>query len=229
MRVKNPFQFKLEKSILTPVIIMSIPIFIENLVFQAGKMITQTFAVPFGTNDLAVNGIVNSIHMLMIVTGMTAAASVTPVVGRYIGMRRYDEARAKLRQFQILCTGFAVLSAALIYFLIPPLARFYSPIASVQKQIILVAGTGCLMYPLFWPASFVTPAGLRGAGDMRFTTYVALASMLAVRICLGYFTAVVLKMSVLGIWIGMYADWLVRGAFYLWRQRGDKWLRKSLI
>jgi Na+-driven multidrug efflux pump len=48
--------------------------------------------------------------------------------------------------------------------------------------------------------------------------------MWAFRIGLGYVLAIVLKMGILGIWVAMYIDWLVRGIMYSFRLRGNKWI-----
>jgi Na+-driven multidrug efflux pump len=229
MKIPKLFPLKFEKRIIKPVIIISIPICLENIFFNMGKMVTQVFAVPFGTNAIAVNGIANTISTLVCVGGSTAANAVTPIVGRYVGMRNFKQARLKNRQFLYLTTILAFASSALMLLLIPPLAKFYSSNVDVQHEIFKVAGSYCLMYILFWAPSFMTPSGLRGAGDVRYTTYVSVVSMLIVRIGVGYLFSNVLGFGVLGIWIGMYSDWLVRGTFFLWREHGNQWLQKSVI
>jgi len=229
MKIEKLFPLRFEKKIIQPVITVSIPICLENLLFQAGKMVTQTYAVPFGTNAIAVNGIASNINTLLCVGGMTASNAVTPIVGRYIGMRDFKTAKEKLYQFLYLSILVATASAVLIFVLIPPLARFYTELPAVQAEILYVTGYSCLAYPLLWCTSFVTPAGLRGAGDVRFTTYIAILSMVAIRVVVGYVLAIVLKMGVQGIWLGMYADWVLRSICFLWRARGDKWLQKSII
>jgi Na+-driven multidrug efflux pump len=32
-----------------------------------------------------------------------------------------------------------------------------------------------------------------------------------------------------GIWIGMFTDWLVRGILMGWRFKSGKWLKKSIV
>ncbi|HAL73522.1 MAG TPA: hypothetical protein DCM45_00340 [Clostridiales bacterium] len=73
------------------------------------------------------------------------------------------------------------------------------------------------------------PAGLRGAGDVRYTMIVSIISMWLLRILSGYVFAIVFQMGILGIWVGMYADWVGRSIFFVRRMRGDRWLKKPVF
>ncbi len=229
LRVKRLFAFKFEKRIIMPVIAVSIPICLENILFQGGKMITQTFAVPFGTNAIAVNGIANTLSSLMIVAGITCSNAVTPIVGRYIGMRDFAKAKLKLKQFLILGIIVSAASSVIILALTEPMARYYSTVVAVQKEIFLVVLSYGIANPIFWPTSFIVPSALRGAGDVKYTTFIAVLSMVLMRVVFGYLFAIVLKFGVIGIFYGMYLDWVLRSALFLLRSRGNAWLEKSVV
>jgi Na+-driven multidrug efflux pump len=49
------------------------------------------------------------------------------------------------------------------------------------------------------------------------------------RIVMGYVLAINLKFGAIGIWMGMYIDWVVRGILYLIRLKGDKWKKHTVI
>lgn len=229
LKVTKLFALKFEKRIIKPVIAVSIPICLENILFQGGKLITQTFAVPFGTNAIAVNGIANTLFSLLMVPGVTCSNSATPIVGRYIGMRDFPKARQKLWQFLFIGIVVSAVSSAVILALTGPMARYYSSVAAVQKEIFTVTLSVCVVNAFLWPASFIVPSGLRGSGDVKYTTFIAVLSMILMRIAIGYVFAIVLKFGVIGIWIGMYFDWLLRSVLFLLRARGDKWLQKSVV
>ena len=36
-------------------------------------------------------------------------------------------------------------------------------------------------------------------------------------------------MGLLGIWVAMFIDWVVRAAFFVARYRGSKWLTKRVV
>lgn len=45
----------------------------------------------------------------------------------------------------------------------------------------------------------------------------------------GYLFGITLKLGVLGIWLGMYMDWIVRTIVYIIRLKGIKWKNKNVI
>ena len=108
-----------------------------------------------------------------------------------------------------------------------PIAEWLASLYTNSPEVIRL--TGILIKSnsvalLVWATSFVLSAGLKGAGDTRYTMVTAFVGMWAFRIGLGYVLAIVLKMGILGIWVAMYIDWLVRGTMYSLRLRGNKWI-----
>ncbi|MDU3076577.1 MAG: FMN/FAD transporter, partial [Mixta calida] len=73
---------------------------------------------------------------------------------------------------------------------------------------------------------WVLPAGLKGARDARYTMYVSMLSMWGARVVAGYLLGIVLGMGVVGVWLGMFLDWLVRGICFWRRLISGKWLQK---
>ena len=43
------------------------------------------------------------------------------------------------------------------------------------------------------------------------------------------FVLVQFGLGVHGIWLAMYMDWITRGALFMLRFRGNKWLEKALV
>ena len=83
--------------------------------------------------------------------------------------------------------------------------------------------------PLIWPVSFVTPAAVRATGDVKYAMVVAIASMVFVRVLFAYLLGVHFGLGIFGVWISMYADWVVRGIFFMWRIVNGKWQGKAVV
>lgn len=79
---------------------------------------------------------------------------------------------------------------------------------------------------LLWPLSFTLPQTLKAAGDTTFVMGAAVASMWLFRIAAGVFLAKNLGFGVLGIWMAMFIDWIVRIVIFVLRYRGHKWENK---
>lgn len=77
---------------------------------------------------------------------------------------------------------------------------------------------------IIWPSAFVLSAGLKGAGDTGYTMNTAIIGMWIFRVGIGYLLGVELNLGVMGVWIGMFLDWLIRAILYLLRLRGTKWI-----
>ena len=82
---------------------------------------------------------------------------------------------------------------------------------------------------LIWPLAFTIPNILRAAGDAKFTLTVNVVSMWIFRIGLAYVIGGYMNMGVLGVWIAMTIDWLVRAIFNVIRFHGNKWEGKAVV
>lgn len=58
---------------------------------------------------------------------------------------------------------------------------------------------------------------------------VSVFSMWVFRVASSYFFAGTLKMGVLGVWIGMYVDWVFRSLLFVIRYKRGKWLNKRVV
>ena len=84
---------------------------------------------------------------------------------------------------------------------------------------------------VFWPMSFTLPNALRAAGDARYTMVVSLLSMWICRIGMSYLlgSSWGLGLGLLGVWLAMFADWIVRSAVFLVRFLRGRWKDHQVI
>jgi Na+-driven multidrug efflux pump len=66
---------------------------------------------------------------------------------------------------------------------------------------------------------------LRGAGDTRFPMFCSLIGNLCVRVSVGYLCGVILNGGLIGAWIGMGADNILRAILAAWRYRAGQWVK----
>lgn len=104
-----------------------------------------------------------------------------------------------------------------------------SPAAAAMAAEVL---RWCAVFTaVFWPMSFTLPNALRASGDAIFTMSISLASMFICRVALSYLFACSwgLGMGLLGVWLAMFCDWIVRAVVFLVRFWRGKWKRIKLI
>lgn len=221
--------FKVKLSLLKKIMFIGLPFAAEQLFFNGGKLLTQTFIVQLGTLAITVNAISNSLSMLFQIGGSTLSVAIVTVVGQCMGRREIDDARKFIRSFLWLSSAFFIAITVLLLVIFPFLVGLYSPPEEIVSDIWLLILLISVAQPLVWSISFVLPSALRAAGDSTFTSIASLLSMWLFRIGAGYVLGIMLHMGVMGIWIAMVAEWGVRGLVFYLRFRGDKWYRHKLV
>ena len=222
-------QLKIQRSVVQPVFRVGAPLLLEFFFFQGGRLITQAFAVSYGTMAMAANGIANNIHTFAVVPGMAVANAAQAIVSRYCGQGDLDGAKRKGEQLLLISAMLVTLSSLITWLVLNPLTSLMTDVPEVQKQVYMIISSSCIAVPLIWANSFVTPAILRSSGDGKFASLVCTASMLLMRITTGYILARVLNIGIIGIWLAMYGDWLVRLIFFYPRFKSGKWLQFKVL
>lgn len=228
LKLKNIYNFKFNSELLKPIFCVGIPASIESLLFNGGKLITQIFIVDMGTASIASNTITNSIANMLNIPGNSLSLVATALIGQYMGRRNTEEAEKCLSYIIKASTVFlAVLAFASV-----PLAGFIVSLYTQNTEIIDISVKLLKLNAIFsplWAISFVLPAGLKGAGDAKYTMITSIIGMWLFRIIAGYILGIPLGLGVIGIWLGMYIDWIVRGILYLLRFNSGKWKEFVLI
>ena len=219
----------LDFALIKRVMQIGLPFASEQLFFNGGKILTQTFIVQMGLAAQAVNAICTPLVSLANIVPNALVLVTVTVVGQSIGRRDLAQARKVLRSFLVTVTvvGVFVGGGTLLFF--DSLVSLFSPSADIVGEIFMVTAVTCVGQVLLWGLSFLPPAALRAGGDARFTSVVSMLSMWLFRVVLGYFLGVVLGYGVLGVWLAMVFEWGIRGAVFMLRFRGDKWYRHKVI
>lgn len=221
--------FKPQLSLLKKIMFIGLPFAAEQLFFNGGKLLTQTFIVQLGTLAITVNAISNSLSMLFQIGGSTLSVAVVTVVGQCIGRREIEDARKFIRSFLWLSSIFFIIITVILLAIFPALVGLYSPPDEIVPDILQLILILSIAQPIVWSFSFILPSALRAAGDSKFTSIAALLTMWLFRVILGYILGITLQLGVLGVWIAMIGEWTIRGIIFYMRYRGDKWYRHKLV
>ena len=208
---------------------IAIPNGIENGIVQLGRVLLISIIALFGTDQIAANGITNSLVMIAISFATAMNLSIVTVVGQCVGAGDYGQATYYTKKLiKITYIGTLCISLAEILFL-PWILKLYTLSPEVTElTYILVMIHNCFAI-ILWPISFTLSNGLRAAGDVRFTMIISIGSMFILRISLGYILAIVFQMGVIGVWVAMGADWLVRAIVYIARFKSGRWKNFKVV
>lgn len=222
--LKSYFE-KLNFSIIWEVMGIGIPASIESVLFNGGKLLTQMFVAGMGTNVIAGNFIAFSVAALINLPGNALGSASTIITGKRLGKGQIGQAERQLRHVFWLST---LLLTAIAWGTAPfagLFASFYTQEEDVKEVVKVLLWLNAAFMPI-WAASWVLPAGLKGARDARFAMWVSMLGMWGCRVVAGYTLGVMLGMGVIGVWLGMFLDWAVRGVFFYWRMASGRWLWK---
>jgi Na+-driven multidrug efflux pump len=218
--------FKFDFHLLKEVFGIGIPAGLESLIFNAGKLLLQVLVVSYGTTTIAASTILWSIFGLMNIPGVAIAIASPTIVSQALGRKELNQARTTLFSMVKLAMVLQALMSIPFFLFSKNLIGFYTNEADVIQLASKVLLTLIISMPLTWAFSFVIPQGLKGGKDVKFTLATSLISMWTFRIGLGYMFGTLLGMGLLGLWLGMYIDWIFRGLLYTLRLKGSSWIHE---
>ncbi|MBS5843713.1 MAG: MATE family efflux transporter [Clostridiales bacterium] len=219
INIRKMFPFKFQWDVLKLVLLIGLPAAAESVIFQLGKVMTQSFITGYGTEAITANGVVNTIFAIALIPGNSLNIAIMTVVGQLIGAGKTKEAKRYVWLFGGIVMLLQVFTNSIIYAVHTPVFSLFGlgdKTAAIANQLLLSI---TIVVPVLWAASFTIPAGLRASGDVKFPMIISICTMWFGRVLFGYLLGSVFGMGVLGIWIGMYLDWLLRAPIYILRLR----------
>lgn len=222
LRVER-FSIHHDKYVVKNILRFGVPNGLESSMFQLGKILLLSTVSVLGTASVAANAIGNTVCTFQCVPGNALGLAIVTVVSRCVGAGSYEKARYYTKKLLKSTYFFMALSIAATLVLLPLIMKLYNvsdEAARYARQIIWMHG---LVAVVLWPASFTLPQALRAAGDTRFTLIVSTVSMWTMRVALGVLLGRFWGFGVVGIWMAMFADWVLRVSFFVPRFLGHKW------
>ena len=222
LRVER-FSIHHDKYVVKNILRFGVPNGLESSMFQLGKILLLSTVSVLGTASVAANAIGNTVCTFQCVPGNALGLAIVTVASRCVGAGSYEKARYYTKKLLKSTYFFMALSIAATLVLLPLIMKLYNvsdEAARYARQIIWMHG---LVAVVLWPASFTLPQALRAAGDTRFTLIVSTVSMWTMRVALGVLLGRFWGFGVVGIWMAMFADWVLRVSFFVPRFLGHKW------
>ena len=227
IHIDHLLHFEFRGQLVKKILRIGVPNGLENGMFQIGKLLVLGLVTPLGTSATAANAIANSVAGVVNVPGNAISLSLITVVGQCMGAGDSKQAVRYTRKLMIIVyLAMGSLSVLLFFFATPVVGLFgLTPGAAVMAIQVL---RWCAVFDLiFWPMSFSLPNALRASGDAKFTMIVSMCSMWIFRI--GFSYLLVPQIGLLGVWVAMFIDWIVRAVVFLIRFLSGRWKTKTVI
>lgn len=202
---------------------IALPNGIENGLFTLGRVLVTSIVAMFGTAQIAANGVSASINSFAIIIVNAINLAIITVVGQCIGAKAYDQAKhylKKLMKISYLATGALTL---VVWALLPLIHHLYDLSPDTWALCCRLVMAHNIMATLLHPTSFNLANGLRAAGDVKYTMFVGIGSMLLFRLGTAFILGLGFGLGVWGVYAAMGMDWLGRSVAFALRFRSEKW------
>jgi putative MATE family efflux protein len=213
---------------------ISVPAALDSLSLVAGQLWFLSIVNQLGNVAGSAHGIALRWEALGYLSGGAFGVAATTIVGQNLGAGRPEHAaRGGWIAFALGC-GIMTFMGVVFYVFAPEMFRFLT-----DEPEIVTAGIPALRLIAFampsLAATIVFTSALRGAGDTRVPVLFTFVGFFVVRIPLAYYLTqeevnlgplgVVqgLDLGLIGAWLAMVTDLVIRGFFFLIRFIRGKW------
>ena len=255
VKIKIFEKFRFNGGHLKKILHLAVPSGIENSLFQLGKILVIVFISIASYNVLtdvidpetgllivknyeaAANSAAYNVNTMSSIVGNGINTSILTVIGQAIGTGDLGQVKYYIKKMITLSYIGNAACVAVVWALATPILNFYG-VSDEARDIAWKCLCVCLAFQFFtYPLSFGLPSVLKAASDVRYVMVAAIVSMIVFRVGLCYFLTCdwVYEMSgytfghmgAMGLWIGMIADWCMRGLLFGVRLLHGKWKRSS--
>jgi len=204
------------------------PVMVERTVMRVGMVAYSIMIANLGTVMLATHQICVNIMQLSFVSIEGCQVAVTSLVGQCIGKKRSDMAQAYSVRCRRVGMGLAIATGLLFFFGGRLLISLYLDRGDPHWDMVLASGVTILrilaFYQPFQASQYILAGVLRGAGDTKSTAVIYLITVMIVRPISAAVFIYIFKWGLIGGWLSMGVDQVLRYLLILLRFNSGKWI-----
>lgn len=200
---------------------------LEQVFLRIGFFLFVKMVADLGTKEYATHQICMNVMNLSFTVGDGLGIASASLVGQHLGMRREDKSLVygKVGQRVGLCYGVVLLTLFTIFG--GNIVGWFSDDPSIISVGIQLMAMLAFICP-FQISQVIFSGCLRGAGDTRYMAVVSMFSVALLRPILTYILVYPVAMGVLGAWIAILVDQIMRFGFSAVRFYSQKWCKVKL-
>ena len=195
---------------------------VENIAMRVGFVTTAMIAARLGTDAFAAHNVGMNFLSLGFSFGDGMQVAAVALIGRSLGERNPDKAKA----YGSLCqrTGLAIslILAMILFFFGRDLFGLFFSDPEVLDMGVMICDF-IIVIVVFQISQIIFGGCLRGAGDVKFTLFASLISVTIIRTLVTWGLTSVFNLGLAGIWIGILSDQISRFIFLSLRFRKGEW------
>lgn len=214
--------FKFDKPIVQNLIKVGGPAALEQVGFRVGVIMFIRILSGLGTVAYATHQVVSNILSLSFAPGQAFGIAASTLVGKSLGEKDVDKADIYIKETNRLALLSSVIFGLIFYFFGSSLVSLYTDDIQIIETSSNIMKVVALIQP-FQASAFAISGGLRGAGDTVSTLIVTIIGVFVIRIGIAYVLIEIVGLGLIGAWIAMLSDQIIRWLGINIRYKTDKW------
>lgn len=200
------------------------PAGISGSTFTLSQIISTSFIALIGTYALSAKVYYDNILCYAYLFSMSLGNANSLLVGRLVGAGNIERAKALNKALVKITVTVNLIISLLI-------AILYKPLISIFTENPLIIETALLVFAIDIIAevsrgiSQVYEYALRSAGDMKFMLIIVFVSCWTISVGLAYFLSITCDIGIIGCYIAVAIDELIRAVAAFYRWQSNKWNR----
>lgn len=225
-RLKWAF-LKPDVEVMARVIRIGVPAALERLVSSLGMLFYTRVVAALGTVAFAAHSLALNIESLSYMPGIAFSVAATTLVGQNLGAGKPQEAESSGWECNRLGMWVMGVMGAVFFAFPAALLRLYTDDAAViALGVVALRVVAFMQVPE--AVGFILSGALRGAGDTRSVLYIATIGVWVARLGTSLVFVTWLGWGLLGAWLAMACDWVVRSGYLVYRFRAGTWKKLTV-
>lgn len=201
--------WRFDKKTLSDLFMITSSSFVEQVFMRIGFFMYSKTVASLGTVAFATHQVCMNIMNLSFSFGDGLSVATSSLVGQSLGAKRKDLAKIYSTSTQKLGYIAAILLGCFLILLRVPILSLFT-----NDPVIIQTGANIVFIivatVIFQITQVITFGCLRSAGDVKFTAIISLVSVTAIRPALTYLLAFPLGLGLIGAWLSLFFDQLLR-------------------
>ena len=213
---------------LKQLLFISVPSGGETLSYQMSQTVIMKMINLMGLVVITTKVYVYIIATFCYMYTIALANAAQIVVGFLMGAKREEEVSRRVWMTTAAGVSIGVGLSTFFYFACEPVMGLVT-----DNQEIIQLAKDVLFIEIFLEigrgANIVLVQCLQAAGDIRIPVFVGVFGMWIFAVTLSYYFGIVLGWGLVGVWVAMAIDEIIRALIFVWRWQSNKWKGRSLI
>ncbi len=206
---------------------IGIPVLLERWTLNVGQVVLTSILTSLGTVALSAHYLTAQIEGVLYMPAFGMSYTATALIGQALGAGRKDLTK---RYMKYICF-WSVVFIELFCIPVACSAHFIMGLFSSDSDVVMLGAKMLLIAALteIFYSFFVISSGIfRGAGDVRFSFIVSLIGMWGLRIGMVWAAIQAFHVGIIGVWVIIGADCMVRTLLCIRRLRSGKWIKADV-